>query len=102
MKRTTKILGFITAMGIMLVGSYWLGTTQAKTDINKSNNIKTVDNGYIRIENAIPLDDIAGYYVDNYGYPCLELKDVGTQLDNPNNKSYAEILCKLEKLQIVR
>lgn len=54
--------------------------------------------GYIKLEDCIPLEDIACYFIDGYDYPCFELKDVGNQLDNPYNKSYAEIMDSLENV----
>lgn len=81
MKRTTKDIIFLIIISIMLFGAYRLGTTQAKVETKET--IKTVEvipEGYISINDCIPLEDIACWYVDNYDYPCFSLKDVGYQL----------------------
>ena len=56
-----------------------------------------IPKNYIPLEECIPLEDIACYFIDEYDYPCFELKDVGNQLDNPNNVSYEKIMKKIEK-----
>lgn len=99
MKRIFKIIGTIGAMTILLCGAYLLGTTQAET-ITKVQTIteikEVIPGGYIAIDKCIPLEDIACYFIDSYDYPCFELKDVGNQLDNPNNRSYTDIMESLE------
>ena len=67
-----------------IVGAFLLGKTQ-------------IPKNYIPLEECIPLEDIACYFIDEYDYPCFELKDVGNQLDNPNNVSYEKIMKKIEK-----
>lgn len=71
----------------MLIGAYYLGTTQAKTE-----TVETVPQGYISLDKCIPLDDVAYYYINSYGYPCFELKDTRYQLNNSSNMSYDDIL----------
>lgn len=53
----------------------------------------------IAICDCIPLEDIAGYYIDSDGFTHFELKDVGKQLDNPSNKPYTEILSEIPELE---
>lgn len=107
MEKSVKIIGTIATMGIMIVCAYWLGTTQAETvtkihtrtvtDVKEVEKVvEVVPDGYIALEDCIPLEDIACYFIDGYDYPCFELKDVGNQLDNPDNKSYTEIMEGLE------
>lgn len=81
----------IVLVGIMIIGSYFFGTTQAKTEI-----IRYIPNGYIALDQCIPLEDIACCFIGQYDYPCFELKDVGNQLDDPNNRSYADIIKSME------
>lgn len=95
MKKSIKTIGTIAAIGIMLAGAYLLGTTQAETVIETQKVIETVEvipDGYIALNECIPLSDVACYFIDGYDYPCFELKDVGNQLDDDNNRSYADIM----------
>lgn len=99
MKKTIKAIGTVSAMGIMLLSSYWLGTAQAKpvTEIQTVKEVQTITKevipeDYIPLSECIPLQDIACYFIDGYDYPCFELSDVGNQLDNSENRSYKEIM----------
>ena len=99
MKRIIKTIGTIGAMTILLCDAYLLGTTQAKTitvekEIEK--RVEVVPDNYIPLDECIPLKDVACYFIDGYNYPCFELKDVGNQLDSPNNRSYVDIMDSLE------
>lgn len=99
MKRTLKAIGTVGAMTILLLCAYLLGTTQAETITEVQTIEKIVEvipDGYIKLEECIPLEDVACYFINGYDYPCFELKDVGNQLDNPNNRSYADIMESLE------
>lgn len=87
MKKILKI----TLVGVMIIGSYFLGTTQAKTEI-----ISYIPDNYIALDQCVPLEDIAGCFIGAYDYPCFELKDVGNQLDDPGNRSYADIMESLD------
>ncbi len=49
----------------------------------------------IPLSECIPLEDIACWSMDAYGYPCFSLKDVCNQLDDPANSGYAEIMDKV-------
>lgn len=85
----------ITLFAVVAVSSFAAGTTQAKTtEIEKV--VEVIPNGYIKLTECIPLEDISCYFRNEYDYPCLELKDVGNQLDNPNNRSYEDIMKELE------
>lgn len=99
MKKAIKTIGIIGVMTILLCGAYISGTTQAKTITVEKEVIKTVEvipDGYISLDECIPIEDIACYFIDGYDYPCFELKDVGNQLDTPSNRSYADIMGSLE------
>lgn len=87
MKKIVKLF----VIGIMIIGSYFLGTTQGKTEI-----ITYIPDDYIALDQCIPLEDIACGFIGQYDYPCFELKDVGNQLDDPNNRSYIDIMESLE------
>lgn len=104
MKRTIKTIGIFVVMGFMMTCSYFLGTTQAEiiTEVKTVTEIKEIEkvveiipDGYIALEECIPLEDIACYFIDSYDYPCFELKDVCYQLDNDENRSYADIMNSL-------
>ncbi len=78
-------------VGAMVIGSYLFGTTQVE---NKE--IPYIPDGYIALKDCIPLEDISCSFIDQYDYPCFELKDVGNQLDDPGNRSYADIIKSME------
>lgn len=95
MKKSIQTIGKIVSMGIILAGAYLLGTTRAETVIETQKVIETVKvipDGYITLNECIPLADIACYFIDGYDYPCFELKDVWNQFGNDNNRSYADIM----------
>lgn len=97
MKRTLKVIGTIGVLTLLLC-AYLLGTTQAETitevkEVEKV--VEIVPDGYIKLNECIPLDDIACYYL-NDGYICFELKDVGNQLDDINNSCYTDVMERLE------
>ena len=66
---------------------------------NNPTNATELTTETITISDCIPLEDIAGYYIDSYGFTHFELKDIGNQLDNPSNKSYTEILLEIPELE---
>lgn len=96
MKKTFKAIGAITGLTILLCSAYWLGTTQANT-VTAEMPTKVVPDGYIKLDECIPLEDIAYFYTNENGYLSFELKDIGNQLDNPDNKSYEDIMKQLNK-----
>ena len=85
-------------MVVALVGSYQLGKSQCRTKTVTETKTETVTvekipDGYIQLEESIPLEDIAFSWTDcETGYTCFILKDVGNQLDDPKNKSYEDIM----------
>lgn len=101
MKKTIKTIGTIATMAVIAIGSYYLGTTQAKTitEIKEVEKVvEVVPNGYIKLDDCIPLEDIAYYFIDCYDYPCFSLKDIGNQLDDINNRSYMDIMNSLDDM----
>ena len=69
MSKSIKNIATATVIVIMLIGAYYLGTTQAKTE-----TVETVPQGYISLDKCIPLDDVAYYYINSYGYPCFDIQ----------------------------
>lgn len=99
MKKSIQIIGTIAAMGIMLASTYLLGTTRAEIVIEKQKVIETVEvipDGYIALNECIPLSDIACYFIDEYNYSCFALKDVATQYNANNTRSYDDIMSHLQ------
>lgn len=99
MKKSSKTIGIIATITIMLVLAYWLGTTQAETitEVQTVTEIREViPDGYIPLHECIPLQDIACCFINDNGYLCFELKDIKNQLDNKHNRSYADIMDRLE------
>lgn len=98
MKKSIKAIGIIATMGIMLVSAYLLGTTRAETVIETQKVIETVEvipDGYITLNECIPLEDVACYFINEYDYPCFALKDVATQYNADNTRSYKDIMSHL-------
>ncbi|RKI83747.1 hypothetical protein D7V90_07600 [bacterium 1xD42-87] len=95
MKKITKTILKIAVIGTMLASAYLLGTTRTETVIETQKVIEMVEvipDGYIGLNEAIPLEDVACWFMDGYDYPCFELKDVATQYNADNTRSYADIL----------
>ncbi|UVN02449.1 MAG: hypothetical protein [Bacteriophage sp.] len=88
-----KKLVMLLVMALLVTIAYHIGTAQADT---------IVPDGYIRLDECIPLDDIAYYFIDNYDYPCFELKDTLYQLEDRNNASYEEIMKKIPSVDDLR
>ena len=95
MKKSIKTIGTIATIVIMSVCSYIAGTTQVKTETVTKTITKEVE---VIPDNYISLDDVCGWYYDKYDYICFELGDIGKQLDNPNGKSYNDIIANLPHL----
>jgi hypothetical protein len=95
MKKSIKTIGTIATIVIMSVCSYIAGTTQVKTETVTKTITKEVE---VIPDNYISLDDVCGWYYDKYDYICFELGDIGKQLDNPNGKSYNDIISDLPHL----
>lgn len=101
MKKSIKTIGTIATIVIMSVCSYIAGTTQAKTGtVTKTitKEVEVIPDNYISLDKCIPLDDVCGWSYDKYDYICFELGDIGKQLDNPNGKSYNDIIADLPHL----
>lgn len=57
---------------------------------------QTISEGYVKIEDCIPLEDVSCKFINAYGYTCVEIGDIGKQLDDVNNMSYADVLKNVE------
>lgn len=98
MKKSLKTIGTIAMIGIIPVFAYWSGTTQAKAPTEVQTITETreaVPDGYIPLNECIPLQDVACCFINDYGYPCFEIGDITHQLDDNNNRSYADIMDSL-------
>lgn len=98
MRKTIKTIVKISAIGIALATAYKIGTTRVETVIETQKVVDTVEvipDGYIALNECIPLSDVACWFMDGYDYPCLELKDVATQYNADNTLSYTDILSEL-------
>lgn len=60
-----------------------------------------IPDGYLPLPECIPIQDVAGYFYDEYGYLCFELGDYGNQLDCPENWTYENIIMQngIEKIK---
>lgn len=71
MKKSTKIIGTIATMGIMLICAYLLGTTQAETitEIQTVTETKEViPDGYIPLnDNIVDMNTIVDFSATEYG-----------------------------------
>lgn len=86
MKKMLCIVPIVVFINTVAVVAFLLGTTQAK---------EVIPDGYIALNECIPLEDIACYFIDEYDYPCFGLKDVATQYNADNTRSYADIMSHL-------
>lgn len=58
--------------------------------------VKTViPDGYIKLTECIPLQDISCTWTNEYDYLCVEIGDYGKQLDNPSNATYESVLADI-------
>lgn len=80
-----KILYFITTT-VLITAAFFIGKSTAPKQIITKTAINS-----IQLEKAIPLSDVACWYVKD-DYITVELKDVTCQLDNKANASYTEVL----------
>ena len=60
--------------------------------------MEVVPDAYIKLDDCIPLEDIAYCFIDNSDYICFELKDIGYQLDDISNRSYTDIMNDLDDM----
>lgn len=98
MEKSVKTIGKIAIISFSLICAYLIGYTQNKTVTETQTIIEVkevIPDGYIALSECIPLSDVACYFIDGYDYPCFELKDIGNQLDNDDNRSYEDIMKSL-------
>lgn len=85
----------ITATFCFLAYFSGIRHTEALTEV------KPETDAYIPLDQCIPLEDIACYYINDSGYICLELKDIQYQMDDTHNNAYMDILEGLEDVTVV-
>ena len=86
MKKSIKTIGTVAAIGIMLIGAYWLGTTQTKTviDTKTVKEVKeVVPDGYIDTNS----EEFINNYVDMRKVTYFEVED-GLQLYYEDGSGY--------------
>lgn len=83
--KINKILK-ITATALAITSAFFIG---------RATTTPKIPEGYIKLEKAIPLDDVACWHIDEYNYIEIELKDVTHQLDDWKNASYDNILMNI-------
>lgn len=95
------ILKGITVFFITLI---MIGTSYASYKLGVQNGIEqgfqkgkqevktVIPDGYIKLTDCVPLEDICAKFTDEYDYQCLIIGDYGKQLDNPDNMPYEEVL----------
>lgn len=86
-----KILS-ITLTALAIAGAFLIGKLTTPRVIITQN-----PTNLIQLEKAIPLDDVACWYIDEYDYITVELKDVTHQLDSYQNASYIDVLKDIPK-----
>lgn len=71
MKKTLKSIGIIVTIGIMMILSYWLGTTQAETITEIRTVTETrevIPDGYIPLnDNLVDMDAVVDFSATEYG-----------------------------------
>ena len=71
MKKTLKSIGIIVTIGIMMILSYWLGTTQAETITEIRTVTETrevIPDGYIPLnDNLVDMDAVVDFSASEYG-----------------------------------
>ena len=81
-----KKLFYIIITAVLCFMAYFSGIRHTKT---MTETIQETD-AYIPLDQCIPLEDIACYYINDSGYLCLELKDIRYQMDDAHNNAYVE------------
>ena len=69
----------------------WLTYSNGKMFLSGTTN-GTEKVEYINSKKCVPVEDIACWFIDPYGYLAFGMKDVGNQFSDPDGVSYAEII----------
>lgn len=77
---------YLIITSALVMSAFLIGKTSAPTQIITKTTINS-----IQLEKAIPLSDVACWYVKD-DYITIELKDVTHQLDSYANANYTEVL----------
>lgn len=79
-------IAYILTTSALVMSAFLIGKSTAPKQIITKTAINS-----IQLEKAIPLSDVACWYVKD-GYITVELKDVTRQLDDKANASYTDVL----------
>ena len=77
---------YLIITSALITSAFFIGKSTAPKQIITKTPINS-----IQLEKAIPLSDVACWYVKD-GYLTVELKDLSYQLDNKANASYMDVL----------
>ena len=77
---------YLIITSALVMSAFLIGKSTAQKQIITKTAINS-----IQLEKAIPLSDVACWYVKD-GYITVELKDVTRQLDDKANASYTDVL----------
>ena len=77
---------YLIITSALVMSAFLIGKSTAPKQIITKTAINS-----IQLEKAIPLSDVACWYVKD-GYITVELKDVTRQLDDKANESYTDVL----------
>ena len=77
---------YLIITSALVMSAFLIGKSTAPMQIITKSAINS-----IQLEKAIPLSDVACWYVKD-GYITVELKDVTRQLDDKANASYTDVL----------
>lgn len=84
---------YIVITGALMVGAFFTGSSihngESRNPGNPDSEVSKVTTSEI---SGIPIDDIADYYINSYGYITLELCDVQNVNGDPGNPKYIDYL----------
>lgn len=89
----SKTIETIIAVMICMFLGYCMGLVNSRVEtVEVERVIEVVPDGYIPLNECIPLEDLNGYFYNEDDYLCFELADVGNQLDKYENWTYENII----------
>ena len=92
-----KKLFYIIITAVLCFMAYFSGIRHTE----KLTEVIPETDAYIPLDQCIPLEDIACYYINDSGYLCLELKDIRYQMDDAHNNAYMDVLEGLEDVTAI-
>lgn len=81
-------LFYIVITVLLCTLAYFSGIRHAKST--------SISGSYIPLDECIPLEDVACYYINESDFLCVELKDIWYQMDDLNNNAYIDVLGGME------